>query len=158
MEPNLALAYQPKRTKSLQRLSIRHRTIIALHLSGKTGPQIAEYVGCSVGSVYQILRDPSARKIIEHYLEGIEGDLAALLPKAVEAVRSGLDHPSPKIYLGAVDRFAKMTSRGVAPGGDTNVTVNLMQDTRERFIAELKELHDGVIESTAEEVSVEDDS
>lgn len=156
MKPNLALAYQPKRTKALQRLTTRHRTIIALHLAGKSGIKIAEYIGCSSGSVNQILRDPSARKIIEHYLEGVEGDLAALLPKAVDAIREGLDHANPKIALGAVDRFAKMTSRGVAEGGDTNVTVNMMQDTRQRFLKELKELHEASIESTAEVVAVHD--
>ena len=151
MQPNLALAYSATRKPPLQRLTTRHRTMIALHLASKDGAYIAKYIGCSVGTVYRVLNDPASRTVIDHYLQGVEGDLAALLPKAVSAIREGLEHGDTKIKLKAVDRFAKMTSRGGDSGNGVDVTVNLI-NTRDRFIAELKDLST-VVDSEALEVS-----
>lgn len=125
--------------KGLRSLSIKHRQIIALHLQGISGTKIGETLHCTAGMVYHTINDPLAKKVIDHYISGVENDLEALLPLAVDAVRSGLEHGNPDVKLRAVDKFTKLSGRDEKEE-KSEMNITIMGDARVRFVAELKEL------------------
>ena len=101
--------------------------------------RIGEALNCSVGMVYHTINDPLAKKVIDHFITGVENDLEALLPLAVDAVRSGLNSGSDDTKLKAVDKFTKLSGRDEKEAA-TEMNVSIIVDARERFVAELKEL------------------
>ncbi len=133
---------------NLKSLTVRHRQIIALHLQGIAGTRIGEALNCSVGTVYHTINDPLARKVIDHYISGVENDLEALLPLAVDAVRSGLESTSDDTKLKAVDKFSKLSGRDEKETAPT-MNVSIMGDARVRFVTELQELAKNPISSPA---------
>lgn len=142
----------PDGSKPLKNLGARHQRIIALYLMGKfSGMEIAEHIGCSAATVYRTINDPKSKQLIDRYHSGVQMDLKALLPLAVDAVREGLTNKDPDVRLRAVDRYNKMTQvpeDGVAAG----VNITFIQETRERFFSNLRE----VAGETIEGVVVED--
>ncbi len=128
-----------EKKEGLKELKVKHRQIITLHLQGIAGTRIAETLHCSVGMVYNTISDPLAKKLIDHYISGVENDLEALLPLAVGAVRDGLNSGNMDTKLKSVDKFTKLSGRDekeVAPG----MNISIMGDARIRFVAELKEI------------------
>ena len=125
--------------KGLKALTVKHRQIIALHLQGIAGTRIGEALNCSAGMVYHTINDPLAKKVIDHFISGVENDLEALLPLAVDAVRSGLESASDDTKLKAVDKFTKLSGRDEKEAA-TGMNISIMGDARIRFVSELKEL------------------
>jgi hypothetical protein len=125
--------------KGLKALSVKHRQIISLHLQGVAGTRIGKALNCSVGMVYHTINDPLAKKVIDHFISGVENDLEALLPLAVGAVRDGLNSGSTDTKLRAVDKFAKLSGRDEKEE-KSGMNITIMGDARVRFVAELKEL------------------
>jgi hypothetical protein len=134
--------------KGLKALSVKHRQIISLHLQGIAGTRIGKALNCSVGMVYHTINDPLAKKVIDHFISGVENDLEALLPLAVDAVRTGLESGSNDIALKAVDKFAKLSGRDEKEA-PTGMNISIMGDARIRFVSELKELAGKPISSPA---------
>lgn len=94
----------------LKRLTFRHRKIIALHIQGFSGEQIAFYMNCTDASVSRILNDPLAREYIDAAAKDRESEIKALMGQAVNVVRDGLTKEGLDINtrLKAVDRYAKL--------------------------------------------------
>ncbi len=129
-----------KRKNGLKLLSQRHKLIIGMHLTGSKNIEIAEEIGCSVGAVCSILRDPLAQEVITHYYEGVEDELKALFPKAVDVVRDALD--SDEVIgtrLKGVDRFMRLSGIGEGGNDGNSVTVNVITDARTKFVQEIRE-------------------
>lgn len=125
--------------KGLKALTVKHRQIIALHLQGIAGTKIGETLHCTAGMVYHTINDPLAKKVIDHFITGVENDLEALLPLAVDAVRSGLRSGSDDTKLKAVDKFTKLSGRDEKEE-KSGMNITIMGDARVRFVSELKEL------------------
>lgn len=125
--------------KGLKALTVKHRQIIALHLQGIAGTRIGEALNCSVGMVYHTINDPLAKKVIDHFISGVENDLEALLPLAVGAVRDGLNSGNNDTKLKAVDKFTKLSGRDEKEVA-TGMNISIMGDARVRFVTELQEL------------------
>jgi hypothetical protein len=125
--------------KGLKALTVKHRQIISLHLQGIAGTRIGKALNCSVGMVYHTINDPLAKKVIDHFISGVENDLEALLPLAVGAVRDGLNSGSTDTKLRAVDKFAKLSGRDEKEAA-VGMTGAIMVDARIRFVAELQEM------------------
>ena len=123
----------------LKSLTVKHRQIIALHLQGISGKRIGEALHCTAGMVYHTINDPLAKKVIDHYISGVENDLEALFPLAVDAVRDGLTHSNADTKLRAVDKFTKLSGRDEKEA-ETKMNLSIVIDARERFVAELKTL------------------
>lgn len=128
-----------KRKSGLKRLTQRHKIIIGMHLTGSKTIKIAEKIGCSVGSVLSILRDPLAQEVIMHYYEGVEDELKALFPKAVDAVREALDDNAVGTKLKGVDRFMRLSGIGEGGSEGNNITVNVITDARTKLVQEIRE-------------------
>ena len=128
-----------KRKSNLHRLTQRHKIIIGMNLTGSKNAEIAEEVGCSVGTVCSILRDPLAQEVIMHYYEGVEDELKALFPKAVDAVRNALDDNAVGTKLKGVDRFMRLSGIGEGGPEGPNITVNVITDARTKFVQEIRE-------------------
>ena len=145
----------PSGALRLKKLSARHMTMIALHLTGKfKAKAIADHIGCRAITVYRVLNDPMAQKIINDFHSGVMMDLKALAPLAVDAVRDGLTDKDQDTRLRAVDRFDKMTREHEEDQATLSVNVNFVNNVRDRFFEELRAIADksGIIEVEAEEV------
>lgn len=58
-----------EKKKGRQKLKIKHRKMIAMHLSGIPTDLIAKQIGCNVVTVNTILRDPLAKSVISEFAE-----------------------------------------------------------------------------------------
>ena len=138
--------------KELKNLTIEHQYILALYMTGKySQTEIARMVEVHYGTVWRIVHSKLGQELIKEWKEGLEAELDALMPLAVDAVRGALKSGDKKTRLLGVDRFVKMTGRGEPGGG---VTVNIVNDARGRFIEDLRDLaeQEKVIEGEAEVV------
>lgn len=138
-----------KMPKHKMTLTLREKRIIAYHLKGRRGTDIAKLVGCSTAKVYKVLSHPLTKKILDVFEEGLDRDIAALKMKAVEAVGDAMDAKGMKQRLEGVDRYVKLVgalkpaegSGGV--GNQVNLTV--VMQAREGLGAKLKELQGRVL-------------
>lgn len=95
----------------LKRLTGRHRTIIGLHLKCLSNSDISLLTGYSEAWISTMLRDPLSQSYISSAIKGVEQELEALAPLAVDAVRQGLQSNSETTRLKASDRFFRATGR-----------------------------------------------
>lgn len=101
----------PSGVFKLKKLRPKHKNVIALHLRGLSNRDVAFVTGLHEQYIGDILGDPLSHEVIQAYLSGIDHELAALAPKAVDALRSGLDSDNNSIKLQAADRFFKVTGK-----------------------------------------------
>ncbi len=104
-------------TLKLKRLKPLHSTIVSEFLQGRSGVEIAEMLDISAITVYKTLKDPLVQHLVGDFLEGVDKELAALSPLAVDAIRAGLTDEKVSTRLSAVDRFGKLSG---AYGRDLN--------------------------------------
>ena len=138
--------------QELKKLTIEHQYILALYMTGKySQTEIARMAEVHNGTVWKVVHSKLGQELIKEWKEGLEAELDALMPLAVDAVRGALKSGDKKTKLLGVDRFVKMTGRGEPGAG---VTVNIVNDARGRFIEDLKDLaeQEKVIEGEAEVV------
>ncbi|KKL99131.1 hypothetical protein LCGC14_1817440, partial [marine sediment metagenome] len=95
----------------LRKLRVVHRRMIALHLRGFSNRDIQVMTGHSEMSVGRVLRDPLSQVIIQQYMDGIELELDALMPDAVDALRRGLNSEEARVAIVAADKFFRATGR-----------------------------------------------
>ena len=101
----------PGGNHKLKRLRPVHRKIIALHLHGMTAGEIEIVTGFNQSAVYRILGDPLSQAYIQAHTAGADMELEALAPKAVDALRNGLESDDDRTALNAADKFFKATGR-----------------------------------------------
>lgn len=94
--------------RKLKKLSNRHLQIITKHLEGKSGEEISAEMHVTFITVSRVLNDPLAKDLISTVYRDRQGEIDALAGKAIDAVRTGLDSPSPRVKLTAVGSFAKL--------------------------------------------------
>ena len=136
----------------LKSLSIKHKFILALYMTGKYSQvQIAREADVHYVTVHKVLRCKLGRELLDAWKEMMELELDGLMPLAVDSIRSGLKSADNKVKLLAVDRFMKMAGVGEDTGG---VTVNIVNDARVKFITDLKQIaeQENVIEGEFEKV------
>ena len=137
----------------LKTLSIKHKFILALYMTGKYSQvQIAREADVHYVTVHKVLRCKLGQELLGAWKEMMELELDGLMPLAVDGIRSALKSADSKVRLLAVDRFIRMTGVGEDTGG---VTVNIVNDARVKFITDLKQMaeQENVIDGEFEEVS-----
>lgn len=137
----------------LERLTLRHRLIIAMACEGKTSKDISRAMKCSSATVNRIINDPLGQVEINKYMEGVKGDIKRMLPLAMKVVQENLESGDPDTKMKALDRFIKLNDFvDGKPGQVTNNTTII--DARTMFIQDLKEVAEKakVIDLTAEVV------
>ena len=94
--------------RKLKKLSNKHLAIIAQHLDGKSGEDIATAMGIRVVTVSRILNDPMVKQLTGRIFTDRQMELDALAGKAIGVVRQGLDEGTMREKLAAVDKYAKL--------------------------------------------------
>ena len=97
--------------RNLAKLSPAHRAVVAGHIQGMSNVEIAAVLDRSAVWVGEVLHDPLVKDLIGKFMSGVEGELEALFPAAVGAIRTALDDENPLTALKAVDRFVSMSQR-----------------------------------------------
>ena len=146
----LGLTIEEPNDTELKTLHTTHKFILALYMTGKYSQvEVAKQADVHYTTVWKVIHSKLGKEVIKDWKEMLQVELDGLMPLAVGAVREGLMAGDKMIKLRAVDRFIKMT-RGEE--GDTNVTVNVINDARGRFITDLKDLaeQEGLIELEGE--------
>ena len=136
----------------LKTLSIKHKFILALYMTGKYSQvEIAREADVHYVTVHKVLRCKLGQELLNAWKEMMELELDGLMPLAVDSIRSGLKSADSKVKLLAVDRFMRMAGVGEDTGG---VTVNIVNDARVKFITDLKQMAEAanVIEAEFETV------
>lgn len=147
---------EDKSNGELKSLSVKHRFILALYMTGKYSQvEIAKQADVHYVTVHKVLHCKLGQEVINAWKEMLELELDGLMPLAVDAVREGLKSGDKKVKLLAVDRFIKMTGKGEEQGG---VTVAVVGEARSRFITDLKQLaeQENVIDAAFETVEETD--
>ena len=131
----------------LKRLTTRHYNIIAMHFEGYTGRQIAQKIGCTPATVYNVLTDPLVEPILAGAHEGARRDIDALFyGKVIPKLDEGLDSEAPKVWMGSIDRVLKIREMENNAGKRQEqnqgqvVNVNVVQSFRERFVKDLQDV------------------
>ena len=94
--------------RKLKKLSNKHLAIIAQHLDGVSGENIATKMGIRVVTVSRILNDPMVKQLTGRIFTDRQMELDALAGKAIGVVREGLDDGTLREKLAAVDKYAKL--------------------------------------------------
>jgi DNA-binding transcriptional MerR regulator len=122
--PDVALPVVPvKAGWVLQKLTTRHKRIVAAKAAGLSRSDIARLCNCTPEYVSMLLQ----QKLIQDYLTEqhiqIDQDMRDLMGPAVEAIRETLDSPDDKVRLSAAALVLKTNGKlGSSQGDDANLT------------------------------------
>jgi hypothetical protein len=90
-----------QKSRKFKRLSMIHRKVLALHLSGQTNREIDSTLDKREGYTSTILRKDSVKQALERAYEDYDAELKALTPKAIDAFRRNLDSGDPSVEVRA---------------------------------------------------------
>lgn len=139
--------------QKLEKLSIRHRLIIAMACEGTTSAEIARKMGCSSATVNRVINDPLGKVEINKYMEGVRSDLKRMLPLAIKVIKDNLDSGDQELRMKALDKFIKLND--FVDDKPTSVVNNTtIIDARVMFLSDLKTMAEkaGVMELEVEDV------
>lgn len=80
----------PNGAKPLQRLTVRHRMILQMHLSGAKNEEIAGVMEITANTVSRILNDPLAREYVNNHLRDEDHRFATMYTGALDVLQDGL--------------------------------------------------------------------
>lgn len=137
----------------LEKLTLRHRLILAMACEGKVSKEIALAMKCSSATVNRIINDPLGQVEINRYMEGVKGDIKRMLPLAMKVVKDNLESGDQDMRMKALDKFIKLNDF-VEGKVDNVVSITNIINARTMFIQDLKALAErsNVIDLTAEVV------
>lgn len=98
----------------LKRLTPRHIRILNLYISGASPSEICDELKVTHFTVWRTVNDPLAEPLLRKAYDARQKEMDALLGKAIDAVRVGLDSEETKEKLSAVGAYAKLKTT-VAP-------------------------------------------
>ena len=100
---------KPDGALKLKELKPEHKQYVSCYINGMKGVEIAELYNVAAITVYRVLADPLAARIIGEFDEDFKKEFKAMFPLVSDAVRSGLEqNGSPELRLKAVDRWTKV--------------------------------------------------
>jgi hypothetical protein len=90
-----------RRGKKFKRLSMIHRKVVALHLSGVTNLEIDSALNMHSGFASNVLRSDKSKRVLEIAYQDFDAELKALTPKAIDAFRRNMDCGDPAVEVRA---------------------------------------------------------
>lgn len=90
-----------------KRLRMKHRRIIALHVSGHSNVEIARMEETSPVTVSNVLNNPITKPILTSIYEQFDQELKALFPLAIDSMRDAMRDGEHKDALKAADLYFK---------------------------------------------------
>lgn len=122
------------KVRPIQRLTVKHRRIVALHLTGKhSNVQVAKMLGISPATVSAVLRNPAVSSILQRSKESMDMELESMFALAIERLRKILLHGDDKTAMTAVDKVLRVLGKFDAPEERT-------RDTAEDVIKRILEI------------------
>jgi hypothetical protein len=118
----------------LKGLRPSHKMIVAAHINGMRGVEIAEQLNISAITVYRVLGDPLVAPLIQEFDDGFKADFRAMFPLVADAVRTGLEDSSPTTRLKAADRWAKICRVIDGDGAADDSRVETIYAARMKFV------------------------
>jgi len=98
-----------ERTKDL---SVKWYSIMTMQMRGLNNDEIAQRVGMNAARVGNITRTERYRAAYKARLDGLDEDLYALKPKAIDALSRGLTSQNTDTALRAASEFFKVSGQG----------------------------------------------
>lgn len=99
--PAMATISTAKPKWELQKLSQKHKTIVALHSQGVNREEIGQVAGCTPQYVSMIVAQPLAQKYLAEVEAYQDSRMKALYGQSVEAIAKGLDSGDEEVALKA---------------------------------------------------------
>lgn len=90
-----------QKSRTFKRLSMQHRKVLALHLSGVSNLDIDNALGRRTGYTATVLRRDNVKQALERAYEDYDAELRALTPKAIDAFRRNMDCGDPAVEVRA---------------------------------------------------------
>ena len=78
-----------------------------MHLAGYSAITIAEQTGYTKYSIYRILDHPNVQSVRQQMMDYMQKEFEGLFEDTVQAVRTGLKDPDPKVRLQAATLWLK---------------------------------------------------
>lgn len=90
-----------------KRLRMKHRRVIALHVSGYSNAEVARMLDVSQGAVAYILSNETVRPVLTAIYEQFDSELKSLYPLAIDSMRLAMREGEHKDALKAADLYFK---------------------------------------------------
>ena len=88
-------------------IPLRWRRVLEMHLAGYSAITIAENTGYTKYSIYRILDHPNVQSVRQQMMDYMQKEFEGLFEDTVQAVRTGLKDPDPKVRLQAATLWLK---------------------------------------------------
>jgi hypothetical protein len=138
-------------TPNRKKLRNRHKRMIAMYVNGVSPNEIALHFDVSQRCVLGVVQDPLAAQWIEEFEEGHKDEFNKMFPLINDAIREGLENPSIKTKMSAIDRWHKLhkTINGEEGTESGSAKTKEITAARFRFIDKVREIAEknGVLEA-----------
>jgi len=111
VDPALIAAWR-KRALEERPLSPKWYMIMTMQMRGMTNVEIAKKLGMYANSIGTIQKTEKYRKAFEQRITGLDQEILALKPKAVDALSNALDDKNRDTALRAARTYFEMTGQG----------------------------------------------
>lgn len=92
-------------------LTLRERQILALHLEGASGTEIAKRLGIPLANVYKTLARREVQEARSEALRQLDREFEALYGKVINTLREALESEDPRIRLEATNQWFKASGK-----------------------------------------------
>ena len=139
----------------LKELKPEHKQYVSCYLNGMKGVEIAEHFNVAAITVYRVLADPLAAKILGEFDTAFKNEFRALFPLVAEAIREGLESGGITTRLKAVDRWTKVSKfiDGDVEEGE-GLRTEAIFAARLKFVDTIKKITEGATLAEAEIITV----
>ena len=130
----------------LLELKPEHKQWVSAFINGMKGVEIAEQYDVPAITVYRVLNDPLAKKLLGEFDDAFKAEFRAMFPLVADAIRDGLECAGIEARLKAVDRWTKVSSYidGNSEEKDETTKTAVVAATRLRMVTMLKDAADAL--------------
>ena len=100
-----------KNAPELRRLKVKHRRVLALHLQGVQGTDIARTLGHSPEFVYNTINSSLGQEFLNRAYEQVDIEIRALMPKAVATLSRNMECGDPQAETRAAVEALKLNKK-----------------------------------------------
>ena len=141
----------------LKELKPEHKQWVSAFINGMKGVEIAEQYDVAAITVYRVLADPLAKKLLGEFDEAFKNEFRSMFPLVANAIRDGLEAAGLDTRLKAVDRWTKVSGfiDGKDIEGDESSKTAVVAATRLRMVTMLKSAAEAIPKNESAIIEVE---
>lgn len=125
-----------RRGAGIKKVKMRHRRVVALHLSGYENSAIDRLVGRGQGYAASVLREPKVREILHRAYEEFDLSLKALVPKAIITLSRNMDCKDPAVEVRAATEALKVNGKYDEPQKKELTAEEVIEELWNRYEAD----------------------